>query len=596
MHATRTRFSILALIPLFVGCSLIGCSSTPAGGGGDIDASTAELPDAGSDAGDDGGARGPKITMCPAANLMPPGAGTCTVTAGSDAKLITGTILLPGEVLRGGQVLADAMGHITCVGCDCSASPGAAGATAIVCPRGVVSPGLINTHDHITYTQDTPRADSGERYEQRHDWRLGLRGHTKITSTGGASNDQVSWGELRFVIGGATSTVGSGGAPGFLRNLDKTLQEGLGHAPVHFETFPLGDTNGKQLTGSCAYAFKDTMASVAADSAYFPHIAEGVDGVARNEFLCTTSTMNGGQDLSLPHSAFIHSAGLEAPDYALMATESTALIWSPRSNVRLYGNTAQVTEASRLGVLIALGTDWTASGSMNLLRELRCADLLNKNQLHRYFTDEELWLMVTENAARATSTADALGVLGTGKVADIAIFDGAQLADHRAVIDAAPSGVVLVLRGGKVLYGDATLVAAIPVAPMGAPCDALDVCGRMKSVCTMGEIGKTLGALQTANQASYPAFFCDVPMNEPTCVPSRPKAVNGSSVYDGVPKAGDADGDGVPDEMDDCPSVFNPVRPVDNGAQADFDKDGAGDACDVCPLDASSTACKNPRP
>ena len=570
-----------------------GCNNSPPGGAVDdlamrLDGGMADMARGDMARTDDAGPRDPKVTMCPGANLPPATNGVCDVTAGNGAKLITGTILVPGEVLRGGQVAVDDTGKIICAACDCSAM--AQGATKITCPTGVVSPGLINSHDHITYTQDSPDADSGERYEQRHDWRIPKRGHTKIPSTGGATSDQVSWGELRFVIGGATSTVGSGSAAGFLRNLDRAQQENLGQPQVHFETFPLGDSNGTQLESGCGYPMILTADSIKNDPAFFPHISEGIDAVARNEFLCTSSSMNGGQDLAQPQTAIIHAVGLRPNDYALMARDSVALVWSPRSNVRLYGDTAVAPVASRLGVLIALGTDWTASGSMNMLRELRCADLWNNTYYDRYFTDEELWLMATLNAAIATATDDVIGALKPGLVADIAIFDGSVNKDHRAVIAAEPKDVALVLRGGKVLYGEAQTVSKLPG---GDKCDALDVCGGAKAVCVTGEINKSFSALKTAAGSSYALFFCGTPMNEPTCLPSRPKSVMGSTIYDGKPKAGmDDDGDGILNTMDNCPRVFNPIRPVDEGKQGDLDGDKVGDACDPCPLDANTTMCK----
>ena len=189
---------------LLLTCALVaGCGD---GDRGNPD--LARLPDGGMS--DGGGADGgPKITMCPAAGRPALASGTCNVTAGTDAKLITATVLTPGEVLRGGQVLVGTDGKIACVACDCSAQAG--GATQIDCPTGVLSPGLINAHDHITF-QSSPGVDTGERYEQRNDWRKGLRGHKKLSAGSTANGNQIRWGELRFVMGGATSTVGSGGA------------------------------------------------------------------------------------------------------------------------------------------------------------------------------------------------------------------------------------------------------------------------------------------------------------------------------------------------------------------------------------------------
>jgi cysteine-rich repeat protein len=533
--------------------------------------------------------------------LPPLTSGVCNVTAGDMGRLIVGTVLTPTTIYRGGQVLVDDQGSIVFVGCkaDCDADPAcqsqAASATAITCPQGVISPGLINTHDHITYTQDPPYNDTGERYEHRHEWRKGICNHTKIPAPGGATNDQISWGELRFLFGGATSTVGSGGMTGLLRNLDKAaMEEGLSQTAVDFDTFPLGDST--QPSNMCSvengppiacttYTGIVTPSGIAADDAYLPHVSEGINDFAHNEFTCLSTAPN---DVIVDKTAIIHGIGLRPQDYALMAKQGTALIWSPRSNVTLYGDTALVTEAGRMGVVIALGTDWLPSGSMNLQRELQCADSLNKTYLGKYFSDRDLWMMVTANAAVATAVDDVIGTLQKGRVADISIFDGSKNLDYRAIIDAAPQDVALVLRAGKPLYGDASILGVIPNA---GTCDALDVCGTMKQVCLSGEIGKSWTTLSTTNSSLYPTFFCGSPMNEPSCKPTRPKSVNGSTIYTGDPTTDDSDGDGIPNAMDNCPNVFNPIRPMDNGMQADADADGVGDACDPCPLDANTSTC-----
>lgn len=541
----------------------------------------------------DGGQVGPTIMHCPGETLTPPTDGTCTVTAGTDALLITGDVLTPGTVYRGGQVLVSAGGTIECAACDCTSGASAAGATAVVCPQGVISPGLINTHDHLTFTQNSPYTRTDERYEQRHDWRRGNRGHNSIPAPGSASNDEQSWGELRFVLGGATSTNGSGAVDGFLRNLDRSNMEGLGQGQVDYDTFPLGDSNGAQHATGCSYGTIQTTAGIASDDSYTPHISEGIDDEARNEFLCVHE---GEHDLIEPQTAIIHGVALLPPDIAELAQAGASLIWSPRSNVTLYGDTARVTEYARLGVQIALGTDWTPTGSMNLLRELRCADELNAFYYGAFFTDEQLWLMTTRNAAEALAVDDVVGTLEAGKVADISIFNGATNIDHRAIIDANPEDVVLVLRGGRVLYGDDAIVSALPT---GDTCETLDVCTVQKRVCVSRETGSSLADLTSANSGIYGLFFCAEPDEEPSCNPQRtlPAAsVAGSSIYSGMINATDSDGDGIADSADNCPTVFNPIRPVDHGAQADFDVDGEGDSCDVCPMNASTTTCSAPDP
>ncbi len=517
------------------------------------------------------------VVDCPGTPLVPPASGTCEVTTpGTIGVVFRGTVLAPDQVLHRGEVLVDAGGTIACVDCDCSKTPGYAAATVVTCADGVISPGLINPHDHITFANNPPKGHGTERYDHRHEWRKGKNGHTKISVQSGASASVVEFAELRFVMGGATSAASAGGKAGLLRNLDTAgLTEGLPVQIADSDTFPLGDSDGTMLDTGCAYGGTPTTNSdIKNDDGYLPHISEGVNKAAENEFQCTSQ---GANDVIEPQTSVIHSIGLTAKDMDELRKGKSSVIWSPRSNVDLYGDTAQVTEIDTYGVPIALGTDWVASGSMNLLRELRCADELNTSYFGGHFNDAGLWRMVTTNAAIAVGAGKTIGMLKTGYVADLAIFDGKTRKDHRAVVGANVDDVVLVLRGGKPLYGDSELVRDDAFG--GDACETLDVCGRAKRACVAKDIpGATLAAVRAAGEAIYPLFFCGTPDTEPSCLPYR------ETYKDGV-TAGDQDGDGVKDGDDDCPTIFNPIRPMNGGKQADWDGDGKGDVCDPCPVD-----------
>ena len=588
------RLIVLALLIWVSGCS--GC-----------DDKDPAVPDAGPP-------DGPPVVEVVCEELPPVTTGTCAITPGGEKKLFKGVVLTPSTVYRGGQVLVEGE-QITCVGCDCAAG----GETVVSCPDGAISPGLINSHDHTQFANSYPYGskpiynnNTAVRYEDRQQWREGDgAGRPRIRKSGTAGANHIAWGELRFVMGGATSIVGEGAATGLLRNLDKggDLQGGLAQPPVEFDTFPLDDfSSGIRRDGDCNYDGSPTTADSTAvmnASAYEPHISEGINATAHNEFLCQSSTtfdtMAPGlsNDLLIPKTAIIHAIGLNAQEYAQMSTANTALIWSPRSNISLYGDTARVTTASRLGVEIALGTDWMPSGSMNMLRELKCAASLNETYYGNFFTEEQLWRMVTSSAAAVTASDAKIGTLAAGKVADISIF-AAHGKSYGAVVAAENKDVAMVMRGGKVLYGDDGVVAGLSAE--AASCDAVDVCGTPKKLCLMSEVGMTFSQLEAAaivdgganpDFPAYRAFTCEDPPDEPTCKPTRPEAVAGSTIFTGDISATDSDGDGIEDTTDNCVTVFNPIRPMDGAIQPDADGDGVGDACDACPLDADTNTCAN---
>ncbi|MCB9649533.1 MAG: lamin tail domain-containing protein [Deltaproteobacteria bacterium] len=588
-----SHWAYIAAISLAV--SACSGEDTPDGG---VDAGpTADSgqPDSGADAGVRDTGDTPVGCNNPA--LTPPASGTCTFTAGTNgATLIRGDVITPTGILENAHVLVGADGKVACAACDCSADPAFSAAAVMECANGLISPALMNLHDHITFTETppTPPPNPDERYDHRHDWRRGLDDHTRIPSVGNTGGDHgVSWGELRNLMAGATSINGSGGADGLLRNLDRSggQQEGLGQAAIYYSTFPLDDSDGTKRTDTCNYGTLDspTEARFQDAVAYTPHIAEGIELEARNEFLCLAGLEAGGVDLITNKTAVIHGIGLLPPDWGVMAADQTSLIWSARTNLSLYGVTADVITARESGVNIALGTDWTASGSMNMLRELRCVDEYNARNLGGYFSDREIVEMATLNAANAVHTADKLGSLTAGREADLTIFNQRQAKGYRAVLQAEPQDVVLVLRSGTPLYGDTDIMSVIPDGQQG--CEALDVCQVNKTVCSQRETGSTIAEHEAAiNATHYALFFCGEPPTEPSCIPFR------TGEFMGVGSATDTDGDGVPNDLDNCPTVFNPIRPLDNGIQADFDDDMVGDACDACPLAEGTSGCAPPDP
>jgi large repetitive protein len=530
----------------------------------------------------------PDASIVSCGNPIPEtGGDRCEATRGTGDHLLLRGRLLAGHIVYadGGLLVDRGSGRILCSGCGCDAAPEAADATVVSCPTGVISPGLINPHDHITYGLYSPSTpgNPAHRYDHRHDWRTGSRGHPRLTYPGANnSRNGVLYGELRMLLGGATSIAGSISnidASGLLRNLDNANHtEGLEGVDVDYRTFPLGDVSGALRTGGdCSYPSLDNPNRIGRPI-YMPHVAEGIDAEARNEFHCLST--DDGIPMLAENTSLVHAIGLTAEDIGRVALAGAKVVWSPRSNISLYGHTTPVSLYHRLGVTVALSTDWTISGSMNMLRELECADRFNRGHLGRLFTDRELWKMATHNAAVSMGAADQIGRLQTGYFADVAIFDGPGKSPYRTVIEAGVEDVVLVLRAGEPLHGDAELVEALVPADEVEGCEYYELCGTWRRICLMRDAGVTLAELRSVRADAYPLYFCgQTPANEPTCLPSRP------GEFDGVPTDEDSSGDGIPDAEDACPGIFSPLRPLDEGVQADHDGDGIGDFCDPCPFD-----------
>ncbi|MEZ4433495.1 MAG: amidohydrolase family protein [bacterium] len=556
---------------------------------GDLGPDPDPEPDAGADLGPEPEPCGPPP---PPADCAGVAFRPCAPRAGQNgAAIIRGTLVTGDRVICDGEVLVDRdTRRIACVGEDCADHPRAAGA-AVIC-ADVVLPGLIDPHNHLSYNT-LPRWRHDRLYQHRDDWRgpLGDQMYDAQPSRRGVA---ARYAELRLLLAGTTAVhkaEDNTASHDLVRNLDRAEDaHGLPYDDDAFTecVFP--------LAGSC----RDHPGVRAPGRRYVAHVAEGVNDRARNEFDAFAADGQLG-----PQSTIVHCTACGPDEFARMRAAGAALVWSPQSNLDLYGRTTDVATALNMGVTVALGPDWTPSGTMSPLAELKCAQAYSDEYLGGRLDDRTLVRMATDRAAAAMGVGDLIGQLRVGMYADVLALGGVDRTEpHRAIVAAEATAVRAVFIDGVAWYGDAD--ALDRSIERNGLCEDLDICGAPKRLClrntagapTIGDDGDWarfgltemvahLGADIAARRPAgldpaldyiytlYPAYEC---ASTYTC------AVTGGA---GETSAEDADGDGHPDRADNCPAVFNPGQP-------DTDGDGAGDACDDCPWAEETCPCPVP--
>lgn len=165
-----------------------------------------------------------------------------------------------------------------------------------------------------------------------------------------------------------------------------------------------------------------------------------------------------------PGLVMIHAVGLSKEDLKHAAENKVSIVWSPFSNLLLYGETLDVLAAHRAKVNLALGADWTPTGSKTILDELKIARrYLNKEKISkRVIGDRDLVNMVTINAARALNLDDRFGKVEVGYFADLVLINPKRLGKIRnpysKLVWSTQEDVGLVIRSGQPIYGDTELL------------------------------------------------------------------------------------------------------------------------------------------
>jgi len=364
-------------------------------------------------------------------------------------------------VLKHGVIFME-RGSISAVQESGQAPPSRFESLAITDSGGTIFPGLIELHNHLSYNilklWDVPKA-----YGNRGQWagipeyRQLISGPMKkIGTTPGLLAALVRWVEGKCLVSGTTTSQGialysNAGARrfyrGIVRNVEQTNDADLPEA-------------GTRIPDVDARDAKSFLARLAQKKCFLLHLAEGVDESARKHFL--SLQFQPGQWAIAESLAGIHCTGLKADDFDVMASKRASMVWSPLSNLLLYGGTADVASAKKSGVRIGLGSDWSPSGSKNLLGELKVAHLYSQAN-GGIFSDQEIVALATRNAAAILGWDKFLGSIEPGKRADLLVIDGRSRDAYGALIKAKENSVRLVVINGIPRCGTPDLMTALGV-------------------------------------------------------------------------------------------------------------------------------------
>jgi 5-methylthioadenosine/S-adenosylhomocysteine deaminase len=425
-----------------------------------------------------------KLILAFALSLLSAGAGFA-----QSGYVLTGTVLTPTQTIENGSVTVEGA-KIAAAG-PASAIRG----TKVIATGGIILPGLIDLHDHLSWNA-LPRWTPNVKFANRYEWQA-LPEYSKRLATPhqqlvdeGLLCDLGRYAEIKAIVGGATSVVGTTPDPclmGLARNLDwysGLYQKGaVNQEKLAYQVFPL---EFPDRDPSKPYAFADGDRVRAALvygslSSFLIHLAEGKpsDAAAAREF-----RMLKARGLLLPGVVLIHAVAMGEPELKEMKEHGVGLVWSLRSNLELYGGTANVAVAKRLGVKMALAPDWSPTGSSGMLEELRYDAIWNDANPNRIFSDNELIQMATSSAADLAGLKNSIGMIAPGMYADLLVIKPTTLQPGRLdasamVIHVRPTDVQLVVIGGIPTYGDPALMAQL--LP-GRTLEKLNICGVEKAL------------------------------------------------------------------------------------------------------------------
>ncbi len=348
--------------------------------------------------------------------------------------LANGVIVSPGAKIRTGNLgIQDTK----------IASP--SGVLSIdLCGRSCVYPSLINTHDHLQGNYRPPVGPKpGSFYLTWLPWDNDLKASDTFKERSQLSREDLyALSGYKCLFSGVTTVNDH-----FPQKLNSAilptlpiraiLEYGLAHEASSYD-LKWGD--GVEIEHERAVKNKWP---------FITHLCEGFDDEAMRG-------VQGLRELGVldNHCLLVHCIALSDDDIKTIAAAGASVSWCGFSNMFMFNVTAKVRKLLKAGVNLTIGTDSSATGSANLLAEMKFDRELYRKMYGEDLPAQKMFEMVTINAAKAFWLQDKIGSLEEGKLGDILVLKSKKDDPYENLVEASMKDIELLVLEGTPIYGE----------------------------------------------------------------------------------------------------------------------------------------------
>lgn len=301
-------------------------------------------------------------------------------------------------------------------------------------------PGFINSHDHLLASY-LPKVGGTEKHQS---W---LSYDNLYKSSGVFAERQQVDPEILYYLG-AYKNLFSGVTTVFDHIPHHVQNPFRGILPVKLiSDYTLAHSVGNYNLGWGEGPALEYRMAEHAGLPFVTHLAEGVDDDSKQSLRLLEKL-----DALGEHSVLVHCLPFGQKEVEKILEKGASVVWCPTSNLHIFGKTTNIKLFLDMGVNVCLGTDYSPSGSLHLLDELKTAKSIYFGLYGEELEEATLLKMITENPRKAFKLGNP-NALMPGLSADLLVINDDKNTNEVNVSDLSWKQIDLVVIDGYPIYG-----------------------------------------------------------------------------------------------------------------------------------------------